>query len=397
MSQEEMISRTASETAKAVAHEMRPAAEPTAPQPDFEMSPEDAEDYKILLYLESTGDPKYAGLAKIYLDYVKAHYAYQDEWLKNNPGKEYNADDEEHSQWYAQNVPDIDQTILDKGKIDMQVDERVEKIVAPKLQQIDVDKAWQNHIPEIAGNVDKNVGLLLKRSAPELAKIAMDEKGNIVFTPENIAKIDAADPIAKEIIDDITKREVEPRLLELEMSSFSDLNYKLDPAKNPIHADLRRFLRAAEREVLSAPAEHQLKDGRRFVTRDQYDSEQDKINKAKISPEQKEEQRADYNSKFWTFTVEELEDLLVDWWANEARKRIEKADSIAKRKYGTAAQPVAQPVVQPAMVTAPTPAPVPTRSNPPSISSAVDRVALPIGPTPSQKSFAEEAVDFHFR
>lgn len=61
---------------------------------------------------------KYAGrdLVKEYDDYAKKERDRIAAWQKEHPGQEYDSDAAEHSEWYQQNIPDIDESAIEMAK-----------------------------------------------------------------------------------------------------------------------------------------------------------------------------------------------------------------------------------------------------------------------------------------
>lgn len=367
----ELISRTASETAKAVANAMRPA--PAAPAPvivEFEMSPDDSEDYKVLKFLQASGDPKFKDVADKFLDYVKKHYAYQDEWAAQNPGKEFNPDEDEHKAWYELNQPDIHPKVLESGRVDMKAEELYNKRLKPELDKITADKALEKGMPVVATNVTKGIIQMVKLVDPELVKMVTDAAGNPDLSEAKVAALGEHDPIAKEVLDNAA-RAMEPMLLELELTAVPGYNYSLNPNANAVHRRIDQFRQKYEADLVAAP-EHQIRNGKQFCT----------VAEMQSNPA--------LSKTHWCLTIDDLVDMITDHYAAGATKEIQKLNALAEKKYKARAQPSTEPVPEPAKPTVVTPVNS-GKPKAPSISSGAESVTTPAITRSTEKSFADTA------
>jgi len=414
---DELIRRTASETARqtalAVSEVMRPRDEkPVVVAPAFEMTAQDEKDYKIIQFLESTGKPKFKGMGAKFLAYVKSHYAYQEQWLATNAGKEYDMNAEEHNAWYEANQPEITPEELSDGEIDMKVTERTDAVyrekIKPREDAQNAKQAFEDNLPTLAKNVTRHVVGFTREVNPALAILITDENGEPVMSKENIDKLMETDPIAGEVMDEIVRNELEPLLLELEKTTITDSEgnpvFVLNPTRSRHHAVIDQFRQHTERDILAGT--NQVVDGKQFVTLQKL---QDLQNKAIASgtDEEKEQRLAEITNQYWTINIDHVESSIVKSYAEKAKKLIEKQDKMAKKKYGVAdTEPV------PRQTAAGTPAAVPAvgrpqipaapaartngKPNAPSVSTQSEVVTTRKPVAPEEKKFAEDATSVMF-
>ena len=395
----EIIAKTAKETATAVADALKPAAPAPAPttqtQSDsrLELIPEDEEDLKVIKFLEAT-DPKWRGKAEQFTSYLKKYYDYQDKWAEGHPGETFNPDDAEHEHWMAGNDPGIDARELDRGRIEMIAEERSEQKLAPIREEIRTNrnrKLLEESTPKVVKVLENRLVDFVEKASPELAEL-LGPKGKRAITPEAETKMEDADPIAKEILMR-TAEYVAPLIAELERSAVVDENNMsvspLNPSANPAHRIIDGYRRTAERDMAEAGPEAQVfPDGKRFVT------VEDLQRRERACRTQSEREALHRN--FRSFTVDEIQDIIVDDASKRARELIENTDKIAKKKYGRGtAGTQSKPSTEPATTSAPRPGS--NKPNSPSVSSQNNTVTTPNSASTPSKTYGEQAVALHFK
>lgn len=412
LSTADIIDRTAERVGRSVADALRqqtpepqPEGTPAEPEPTLEMGDDDKRDYSIIAYLERANPAKHAGAAQQFLDYVKAHYAYQDAWTSAHPGENFDPDAEEHAEWYGNNPSGFTREELDDAKVEMRAEQIFEKKMEPQLRKERLEKAFKRDLPKIAEAVDKRIMSFISQVNPEVAKLLVDEAGKSRFTDKNIEQLHESEPIVAEVLEEITKGELEPLLLELEKTTVPELEHKIDPRSNSAHAMIDRFRAQKEQELAAMPAEKRRMDGRDWMTIGEMQRRESQIIHSKAPEADKQRQLDDLNSRYWTLGVDHLEELIVDNCAKKAKAIIEKRDKTASKKYGTAKAPATNepnkppPNEQPSPSVPPRPAPSSAgrKPNAPSISSGSDVVSRPPSVDQPQKTWGEEAADVHFK
>lgn len=405
MTQQEVIK----ETAKAVVAEMRPTpppapvvpAEPVAPA--FELSEEDQADYAVLVYLQESNQARFRGVADKFLDYTKKYYAYQDKWAEENPGKEFNAEDDEHSEWFASNALPVKPKDIEDAKIEMAVERKYQEKIAPEIQKRKSDEAFQKEAPAMSARINKQIVEFVKKVNPELAKLLLDDKGNPDLSPANIERLTEADPIAKRVLENVVNGQFAPVLWELEKSVTPDMNYTLNAQSNQIHAQIDRYRELAEKAITAGTPEAKLRDGKQFQTTSQMAQRQAAILNQSVSREQKQQQVNDLYSTFWSLSVDDVAEFMRDELVKNATQTISELDAMAQKKFKV--QPSSAPKEQPTPSGQPHTIPVKSPIVPvvasgklraPSLSTGGDSLTAPRQASGEKKSFGEIAVAEHF-
>jgi hypothetical protein len=388
---EALIAHTASEVGRAVAEAVKPQPPTPAPAPalDIELGPEDKDAYELALYLAST-NPKHRETPAKLLTYIKELYAYQDKWVADHPDGQWNPDDGEHAAWYAAHPQPITNEELDDARIDRKVEQRYEQKIKPHLDMIEDERALKAAMPVLVGNIDRAKLAMVEAVDDKLAALLKNKDGEPELTAENVAKVEAADAIAKGILEQIVNRSLQPMLEELERTAIPQLKYRLDPRNNPVHAAIDEHRRRAESDIARLPAHEQVHDGRAWLSISEMANRQAAILNSNATQAEKQKQLSALDQRYWTLTVDDLEALIVDECAREAKARIAEIDGFAKKKYAKGAQPPTPPPPQP-------PTPVPTQQRPPSFSSSSDAMVVPESGAPSNKTWGEEAAAVHFK
>lgn len=345
-----------------------------------ELGAEDREDYEAAVYLEKTFR-EHRGLGQRFVEYLMALYKYEEEWLSKNPDKEFNPDEPEHDQWFSDHPAPVDRKTLDDAKVDMRVDAKYEARVAPKMKQLDAERAWNTSRAEIFLVANRKVIEVIKIACPAIAAVLVDANGEPALTEDNAAKAEALDPVANDIINRTVAR-VWPIIVELEKTVLPGLDLKLNPANNAAHAEIIQFQESEEARILADPQER-TKGGKRFVPVREWNT-----------------MNASERDNCRTLTVDDVEAVIVREMAARAKKQIEYQDSLAAKKYGKAEKPNTTPVPSGReMPTAPLPGPRPAglREPAPSLSSASEVVTTPGTAPARQKTYGEEAAAIHFR
>lgn len=361
-----------------------PAPAPAAPA--FKMIDEDEEDYQVLLFLAKKDPAKYGAMPAQFVEFVKKNYEFQDKWMAENPGKEFDYETDEYKQWLESNQPPLDKDAIDRHRIDMiverRVSERYEAEVKPDLDRINGEKAWRENYNVVATNVDSRIFKFVEAVSPELAKF-LRNGDKIDLTEENGKKVDAADPIAHKVMTRISEQELMPLLVECEKMAIPAMKFRLNMA-NPLHARIRQCWDDAEKDLLRASVEEQTRNGATFMTTAQRRQAETAIRNGSGTQAQKEAKLAELEAGTWTLSIDDIEDLFVQELSAKAKAQIAEIEEPAKRKYGRPASP--QPEVPPREPAPDTqrppaaeqpPAPQPqSNGRPPSMPSGSDSVPV---------------------
>lgn len=404
------VDRAATIAAQRVLDSQRPTAPPAAPTvvvPTFELTPEDRKDFEVVQALERLEPEKYTGKSRTFLDYVKGHYAYQADWTTKNDGEEFDPEAKAHRAWYAANNCGVTDEDIEHGK-ELMMEERVynrrikplEDKQAQEAARARADKATELAMPVVMDNAGRTVVRLVSAINPELAKLVTNAQGGLTLSPEAIASFESADPIAYDELQRILKNadghgeDLWPMLLALEFTAIPEANRQLNPQQNQLHARIGAHVQAAEEAKMRDP--NRNANGKEFLRIAQYQAQAEKA---------KDQAAMDaLDARYYTLTLDDIINHLVNYFSLMAKKNIEKIDSLAKKRYGSTnggGQPT--PVVPnpaPAPAIPPTTLPVARSTNgkptPPSVNSAGDTVPTPDQRNTGQKSVGELMTERHF-
>ena len=375
----------------------REATAPTSQKPPIELTSDDQKDYDVIKFLERT-DAKFKGKSAAYIEYVKANYAYQDDWGNKNAGREFNPNDPEHADWYDKHQSPVTVDDIDAGREKM-VEERIyNNRVKPELDRMNSERAIQQAMPTVIGNVHRKILMMVEAVNPEIAKMLMDSNGNPSFTKEALAKADDFDPITFVELNRAVKHQLEPLLVELEKSAVQGATYRLDPTRNPIHAAIGHHVARVEAEMSAKPASERIRNGRSFLSISDYQRMSANILNSDATDDDKNQKINDLDARYYCLDVDEIEDALVAHCAAEVKKTVEFIDGTAKRKYKPSTpsgQPAVVATAAPAVVvTPPTPS---TKPKAPSSAGGNDVVQTSHLGNSSPKSFVDQMAETHDR
>lgn len=395
---EELINRTATAVGDKVAAAL--AKEPAQPTPATpaapEMTPEDVHTYQVIQKMEALGTaPK--GHAEAFKAFAFKRYAYEAQWLADNPGKDFDPDD--HDEFYKAQ-PDIDEQSFEAAKIKLLVDQevaaRINAEVAPKLQAIEAEKALEAARPVIATNVGNRVVEMVKKVDPAIGNILVVD-GKINLSKDNIDRVFAADPIAAPILNRFIMEEVHPMVVALEMSILPG-QPKLNPLQNPLHAEIAKHVHKFEDSIIKGPESGKVRDGRQFLTSAQYGNRVENIMNSSMPADMKTQKMQELEAGFWMVSIDDVQTVIVADAAERARKQIDEIEGMAVKKYGKPAAAPATPAPAPTTPAPVTPTPATTqRQRPPALSSSPTPVDTAPPGAAKSKTFGETATETHWR
>lgn len=395
--QADLIRQTATATADQIAERMKPAPQST-PEPEPravvlpEFGKEDKADYEALLAAEAESPEKFAGKAQQFADFVKKNYEYQDAWIANNPGKDFDPKDDEHSAWYEANQSISEDEIKD-ARAEVRFAEMAQKRMAPLLEKEKkkvIEEAVQQSVPVVAKIFTDNVVKLVELVNPELVAHMKDDKGVLSIGEDSRERVAKADPIAAREIA-LVVDSVRPLIFDLEKSAIPALGFRLNPATNERHAEIDSFRKQAEAEIMAKPEAERMVDGKPFVTMDTYHGQLALIRKT--TPKSKlEAELQKYNDSVTTISIDQIEDKIVRHHAEKAKKIIDDIDSVAQRKYGQSPKPgeAAKPGAAPAA------RPGSGKPASPSVSSRSEQVTSAATGAVTEKTLAQQATNSMF-
>lgn len=380
-------------TAKAVGDEVTNAIrreEPTIETPSEPLSPEDTEAYGIIQKMEELGTAK-RGTAEAFKEFAFARYAYMDKWEKANPSRTFDPNDSEHEEFYK-GQPQIDDDRYEEAKVALRVDRTVEDRVNKALAPIREKAVMEESKVLLATAVQDRIVQMIKAVSPDLAAVAV-VNGRLDLSADNIAKITDSDPIAASVLEPMLLEELRPLVIEIEKTTIPGLNYRLDPSRNRVHADIADYVGKLEQKLSKSK---ETRGGKRFITIADYNARLSEIQAMK-SPAAAKKAADALDREHYYVGPDDIETFIVETLSERASKQIQQIDSIAARKYKKDAKPAAPKTdAQPSNTPAPIPAPATVPARPPSMGSQTDAVDARPNNQAAAKNWGETAVKTHF-
>lgn len=305
---------SADEIAEATARGVATALKKTEPEPEKEpeSSLSDAEKSRVeaLKQMEKSNPDKYKGIAKRYEESIAKFDDYATQWEKENKGKKFDEDAEEHKEFKAslEEGLDWDEDDYADARAEIkakQVLEEYKKESGGKLAEIEEREKQRERLAKSAPAIEaakvKNARDFMTGIGGEF-KGLVDEKG--VLNKELGEKLMAEDPVQCQIV--LDSADLTEKLVETNFKLFNEIE-RFDP-KNPIHVSLNNFILGTEQRLLQQPAEYQLDGyGRKFVASAEY---------AKLPEPQRK--------RVWTLTQPDIESLLVKAMLKQAKAKVQE-------------------------------------------------------------------------
>jgi hypothetical protein len=349
-----------------VADRLRPKPEPKptpAPDPLATYSEEDREELRALSILNKNG--KYTGrdLVKETTEFWNRETEYMAKWRRENPGKKFNPDDEEHADFYDANQPDIPEKDINDAHITLraqeiaakEVDRKIKEEMEPlrkKITETEREALEQKVKPVIAQAVSQSVAAMAVAAVPEFSEIIKDGR----LTQEAVDAMNEKDPAAVHAIND-EARALRVRVEELERMAQMPNHFRFDerlsvPLKGGEvirpHAEIMDAAHAVEDSILRGPREGRVRDGRQFIPTGVFNAKMDEAQKA---GNQALIDRLLNN--FWIIGPEDIKQAFVARSAEKVKRILEIANARGNRPAGnpapkTGTTPATKPAEAPA-------------------------------------------------
>ncbi len=196
------ITKAATAAATAAVKAMAPQKE----QDPKEAAPEIPRDLqkKLELFKELESDDRFKGITRQVVEFKRKgglEDQYAKQWRKENPGKEYDPEDEEHTDFYQENDPtarhDDMEEVLEQAKealIERRVTEKIKKQIEPKLEEQEQARRRQEIEPRIEQESNESIRSAAAAISEDLSKTLVEKGG---------AGVLEEDPIAAQVIDDV--------------------------------------------------------------------------------------------------------------------------------------------------------------------------------------------------
>lgn len=384
---EDVISRTASATGRAVAEALKGAKPEEKPEPELDYSDKDKRTLEVLRELEKS--PKYKGIADDTVRFWKKEEEYIRKWEAANPNETFNAEDEAHADFYKKHEPSFDdedfeeaKTGILKRKIASEVEDQVRKKYEPQIKQIELANKLREAAPVIAQAQHEAVITLIQKAAPELAKMMEKEDGSVVLDDAIYKAMVESDPVALRIMAGTAER-VRVAVAELrklttidEYAPREDYEVTLsNKEKFKPHAELLAFSGWLENKFAEMPPAETAMDGRTFLTQAQMGEKVSTIMTSHRNVQEKRSAVAKLQRSYWTLEGSQVEQAYIADQAERIGKQIKDLDELLtlRSKKGQKTETTPKPEKASESKNGEAEKASETRAKPPSSASASDR------------------------
>lgn len=267
--------------------------------------------YRVFEHI-SKNDPARKSMAEDYIKSLKSYRDYVAEWQAKNSGKKFDAGDDEHKDWFAENDFKFDPDEFVEVLSDLKAADQAEKQIKPLKEKLNLQEQEEqrrakaaSEYPQVAKHMRVSARMMLNQLG-EKFKDVHTETGDI--NKETIRKLNEENPIlfpkVFALADATEKFCGELKRIELGHVSMTD--------RNPLHMDILNFISSQEAKLLAYPPEDRVnKDGKQFVTGEQWQ---------KLTPKQQE--------SAWTFGMVDVSTLYAAERAEEAQMLIDEAEKL---------------------------------------------------------------------
>jgi hypothetical protein len=316
---------------------VKPQPEPPKADPMAGFNDEDKEELKVLQELGNS--PKYKGrdLVKETTEFWRREEEYTLNWKKNNPGKKFNSEDDEHAEFYDANQPDIADKDITDAHITVrareiaakEIDARVKKEVDPIRQELSAAARDTLEIkikPIIATGVAAAVAAMAVEAVPEFKEILKDGK----LTPEAVDAMQEQDPAAMQAINR-EGRALRARVAEVKRMAHLGEHFEFDAGKRVElkdgevirpHQEIMDAAIALENKIIRGPKEGKIRDGRHFISTSMFHA---KMDEAEKNGDRKAQEFL--MERFWIIGPDDIEQALVQQSAQKVKGYLEIANA----------------------------------------------------------------------
>lgn len=308
-------------------------------EPASQFTPSDERKIAVLAQMEKMYPDKYKGAPDKFKSSLTKIAAYAEKWSKDNPSKEFNEDDEEHTEFFDKNnLHEFwDAEDFDDAKTQIKVDKALEEERRSTNKRLgEVDRKFKASSPETLQAIDTDqIGAARQywKMLGEVFTAVIKEDGTV--DEAKAKELREADPIAFDL-----RLKAATRLDHEVAEIYRLMNGLTEPMDKPpvrsehpnaeafaramqafrLHSELNNFAAAAETRLSQEAQEDRLDgDGRDFLPADKYYA----------LPKDKREE------KFWTFTARDLAVLRASHLAHETHQ-IVSAEEEKLKKYAAA-------------------------------------------------------------
>lgn len=253
------------EVVKGLQKKETPTAPPARePESGADIPPKYARKFAVIEHMAKTNPTAYGGLPNEFRRALAATEAYRVQWQKDNPGKKFVPEDEEHSPFFDANDVDYDDMDFQEALVDLRTQPSAAEKQRIKQLEAEVDRLTKSDKarglePAVSSAREVAASHVVTTLNPELAKAAA--------TPETLRAAVDADPTGEAVMILEGARHAGNLVAEaVRVLDGGDVDMR-----NPVTAEFLRFKGDIEQHILRLPADDQYDEqDRKFLTWDQY-------------------------------------------------------------------------------------------------------------------------------
>lgn len=394
---DDTVQRAADLAAQKVLEQSKPKIEPAPDTFESTLPKAYKKDLAVARFIAQS-DPKQANLPNQFLQAYKTEGEYIAKWEAEHSGDEFDADAEEHKQFYTRTFPKIDEEEFEASKeamleaqITQRVEAKVQERIKPKVERVETVEKLRETGRAIESKAHEAVVELLtaegedgKPLFPTVHEhIVVD--GKKVLTDEIGKKVEELDPVAFTILDEQASR---VRFLTTEVRRLAVVGdgYRKMAEERAVSGESKEVREQAKLTVMAhkelnnfaLDLEDRMEgqkddDGRKFIRQDELQERVTTIVRATMKPEQKEAAIRDLDKRFFTLTADIIERELIKDSAKKSFAEIARINALVEKRSGsTRGKPTnSEPPEKPAEE-GETP-PEPRKPKPPTTVSASDK------------------------
>lgn len=260
------IAASAAAAAVREARKAEETAKPAAPVPEAIplILPEDDEDQRQTYeFLIASKPEKWGDLPKRVQEFSQKEKVYREKWETENPGGEWNPNDEDHNDFYEKNQPRVPDKELREAGFQLAVREAKEELrkeVQPELESLRNKETLNTIMPKLAAAVGELDAAIMEGMNPDYVK-ALESREELQAL---FARDQDAQKFGKEVANDF--RPLAETIVKLENG------IPFNP-KDKLHQSVQILHHEAEADIMKTPESARLDDqGRSFIRRVEYEA-----------------------------------------------------------------------------------------------------------------------------
>lgn len=253
-----MVTAATTAATEAAVRAIQSTAAPARPGVAEQLSDDDRRDYEVAQHLAAM-DPRYADAPKIILEHVSRAEDYAARWEAANPGKEFDASDDEHDEFFSTLQRPWTANDFNEAKIDLSAEKKLAKFKQEQEGSMQGLHRDQAHM-ELAPVVDRK----FNEATTELA-MSVGEDVHKLLTTAGWDGLHKSDPVMAQVLS-ATLDQLHPFVEAAIEIDDPRQRVRIDTKSNPAHANWNQVVTVGESRLVG----QQLEDGRMFARRADY-------------------------------------------------------------------------------------------------------------------------------